>query len=368
MAEIKRFFECLLPVTVCNIECPYCYIIQENRRHMKLADLTYSPEHIANALRQSRLGGTCLISICGAGETMAQKEIVDIVKNILDEGHYVNITTNGTLSTRFDDLIKACAQNINRLHVSFSMHYLELKKRGWIELFFDNIRKVKDAGGSFLLQLNLCDEYIPYIEEIQELCLAQVGAYPQIALTRNEKTTPMSIMTERSEEEYYTEGARFNSPLFDFTTKNFMVKRKEFCYAGEWSGVLNLQSGELRKCYGSDIVANIFEDIEKPIPFEAVGNKCSNPYCINSSHFMSLGIIPSISTPSYGQLRNRKEAAWYNEDMENFLNSRLYNNNSEYSPVQKKRLFRKYTIRHIKRKLSQYRFYQLLYKLKENIK
>ena len=108
MAKIKRFFECLVPVSVCNLECPYCYIIQEDRRKMALADMPYSPEHIARALRPERVGGTCFISICGAGETLAQKEVVPIVGELLKEGHFVNITTNGTLSRRFDELIEAC--------------------------------------------------------------------------------------------------------------------------------------------------------------------------------------------------------------------------------------------------------------------
>ena len=56
MAKIKRFFECLVPVSVCNLECPYCYIIQEDRRKMTLADMPYSPEHIARALRPERVG------------------------------------------------------------------------------------------------------------------------------------------------------------------------------------------------------------------------------------------------------------------------------------------------------------------------
>ena len=33
MDKIKRFFECLIPVTICNLKCEYCYIIQEERTH-----------------------------------------------------------------------------------------------------------------------------------------------------------------------------------------------------------------------------------------------------------------------------------------------------------------------------------------------
>ena len=183
MAKIKRFFECLVPVSVCNLECPYCYIIQEDRRKMALADMPYSPEHIARALRPERVGGTCFISICGAGETLAQKEVVPIVGELLKEGHFVNITTNGTLSRRFDELIEACGENIGHLHLSFSMHYTELLRKGWVETFFDNIRKMRDAGASILLQLNLCDEYVPYIEEIQRLSMEKVGARPSFCPT-----------------------------------------------------------------------------------------------------------------------------------------------------------------------------------------
>lgn len=149
MAKIKRFFECLVPVSVCNLECPYCYIIQEDRRKMALADMPYSPEHIARALRPERVGGTCFISICGAGETLAQKEVVPIVGELLKEGHFVNVTTNGTLSRRFDELIEACGENIGHLHLSFSMHYTELLRKGWVEAFFDNIRKCATPGRPF---------------------------------------------------------------------------------------------------------------------------------------------------------------------------------------------------------------------------
>ena len=333
MARIKRFFECALPSSVCNLECSYCYVIQENKRAMKNEQLDYSPQYIARALSQERLGGVCWINLCASGETMAQKEIVPLVKALLLEGHFVSLTTNGTLSNKYDELITECSELLGHLHLAFSLHYVELNKRGWIERYFDNVSKMRDAGASVLVQFNLCDEYIPYLEEIKSLCLEKVGAYPQVALTRNEQTKPISIMTSLSAEEYYKIGQSFQSPLFDFTYKNFMVKRTEYCYAGEWSGVLNMKTGLLKKCYCGNEIINIFKDPDEPIPFSAVGYNCSSSYCINSSHFLSLGVIPDIKTPSYAQLRNRKEAAWYTEEMESFLHTRLYDNNEQHNLI-----------------------------------
>ena len=363
MEKIKRFLECLLPVTVCNLKCSYCYIIQENRRSMKLADMKYSPEHIAKALRKERLGGTALISICGAGETLTQPEVVDIVKYILKEGHFVNITTNGTLSNKFDAIITECKDYISRLHIAFSFHYLELKRKDLIEIFFNNVLKMKNAGASILVQINMCDEYIPHINDIKNICFEKIGAYPQAALTRDEEASPMKIHTKYSENEYLTQGAKFNSSLFDFTVKNFMKKRTEFCYAGDWSGTLDLQSGILKKCYDFPGGVNIFEDINSPIHFEAIGSRCHSPYCINSSHFMSLGVIPGIKTPSYAQLRNREEASWYTEEMKNFLNGKLSDSNKKYNAVRRCKINNngKFSIKGF---LSEFEFYQKLHEIK----
>ncbi len=335
MEQIKRFFECLIPGTVCNLECSYCYIIQENRRSMKLSNMPYSADHIAKALRRERVGGTCLISICGAGETLTQKEVPEIAAALLREGHFVNITTNGTLTQAFERLIDKCADNISHLHVSFSFHYVELKNRNMLDAFFHNINLIRNAGASFLYQFNLCDEYIPYLDDIKQISMDRVGALPQVALTRDESSRPMKIMSMLTDEEYYNIGKQFSSPLFDFTYNNFNVRRKEFCYAGDWSGVLNLQTGVLQKCYQNPECQNIFEDIEKPIKFEAVGKRCGNCYCINSSHFMSLGIIPEIETPTYSELRNRPEHNWHTPEMKSFLNTKLYSSNKEYSKLKK---------------------------------
>ena len=65
---IKRFVECLLPVTACNLKCSYCYVIQRNNRKMQQAVLKYTPEQIDRAMSKDRWGVT-YFSICGAGET-----------------------------------------------------------------------------------------------------------------------------------------------------------------------------------------------------------------------------------------------------------------------------------------------------------
>lgn len=330
----KRFIECLLPVTICNLKCSYCYIIQENRREMKYANLQYTPEHIAKAISPDRLGGISYISICGAGETLVQNEAIDIIFEILKTGHFVNVTTNGTISRQFDTILKFLKEYLERLHISFSFHYIELKKRNLLDVFFKNVNKMKEYGASVLVQFNLTDEYVPYLDEIKKLCIDKVGALPQVCATRKE-FPETSLFTDLSKAEYLDKGKNFASPLFEFTMNNFNKKIKDFCYAGDWSGVLNLATGELRKCYGCFDSQNIFEDLNKPINFEAIGKHCKLPYCINSSHFLSLGTIPSRQTPSYYMLRNREKGEWYSNRMSNFLNHKLQEINAQYSILKK---------------------------------
>jgi len=335
LEKMKRFIECLVPVTTCNLKCSYCYIMQEERRTERLPDFKYSAEHIGKALSKERLGGTCYISICGAGETLVPKEMPDIIKHILQQGHYVNITTNGTLNKRFDEILTCPKELLGRLHFAFSFHYLELMRLNKIDDFFENIKEVKNSGCSFLVQINLCDEYIPYLEEIKTICEENIGAAPQVAATRNEHTKKIMLMTKYTVDDYKKLGDMFKSPLFNFSMKNFMVKRKEFCYAGDWSFKLYLDTGIMKKCYDSFSTQNIFKDLKKPIKFKAVGKNCKSPYCVNSTHFMSLGVIPEIPTPSYADLRDRPEAKWYTPRMKAFLNIKLFNSNKKYNSFQK---------------------------------
>lgn len=322
--KIKCFVECALPTTVCNLKCSYCWVDQAKILRDKLNDFDFPVEQIVQALSIKRFGGKCLFSLCAFGETLLQKNLTELVAGLIRNGHYVNLTTNGTVSIKFNELLEACKENISHLHFSFSFHYIELKKKDLINVFFDNIDKVRKAGASFLLQINLVDEYIPYIDDIKKMCIERVGALPQAALTRDQIES-MKICSALDKEEYYKTGKRFNSPLFEITYKNFNVKRNEFCYAGAWSFVLDMKTGILKQCYSSPFAQNIFINTETSIVRKPIGYHCTSCYCVNSSHFMALGVIPTIKTPTYACLRNRKTifGSWMSEDFYNFTNQKL---------------------------------------------
>lgn len=335
MDKIKRFFECLVPASACNMECSYCYVIQRNERKKNWKyQFKYSAETIGKSLTKERLGGQCYFSICGAGETLMPKEVPDIIYRLLDNGHFVNVTTNGTLTKRFDFILKFPAEYLERLHFAFSFHYLELIPDR-LDVFFNNVKKVRDAGCSFIVQLNLVDSYIPHLDEIKKICMARLGALPQIVATRKETDINSEVVfyTDKLESDYFRIGKDFGSPLFDFTIGNLGVRRRGFCYAGDWSGTLNLATGVLSKCYASNLHQNIFNDPSRPINFGAVGEHCQSLFCFNASHFIALGVMPSVNVPSYSHLRNREEANWYSPRMRSFLSQKLYNNNDLYSGV-----------------------------------
>lgn len=338
MDKIVKFIECLVPVTICNLKCDYCYIIQENRRKNQMPKFKYTPKQIREALRKERLGGVAYISICGAGETLVADEVIDIAKELLEEGHYINITTNGTLNNKFDKIIEEIPQeNLSKMHFAFSLHYLELKNKNLLDNFSRNIKLVRENGCSYTLQMNLYDKYTENITEIKNYCKRNFGFLPQLAATRDEtqkNNDGIRLYTKKSQKEYQDDGKSFNSELFDYTMKNFRKKREEFCYAGDWSFLLDLATGEMRKCYCSRKKIDIMKNPNKKIKFEAIGKNCESSYCINSSHFLSLGVIPELDKePTYAQLRKRKDS--YSQQMTQILNQKLYENNKEYKNLRK---------------------------------
>ncbi len=186
MNTIKKFFECTVPVSSCNLRCSYCYVMQENRRDIKTDDFILPPEEIGRAFAKTRTGGISLFNLCGFGETLIPEQMPEIIYYLLKEGHFVNVTNNGTMTERIKEMMGFPREYLSRLCFSFSFHYLELIKRDKLQTFIENVKLTRSHGCSAVIQLNMADEYMERIEEIKELCRLEFGAYPQIALTRKE--------------------------------------------------------------------------------------------------------------------------------------------------------------------------------------
>lgn len=358
MDKIKRYIDCYIPVTTCTLRCPYCYITQHRLFEGALPKFKYSSEHVRKALSKERLGGTCLINMCAGGETLLAKEVLDYARALLEEGHYVMIVTNGTISKRFDEIAAFPRELTKHLFFKFSYHYLEFKKRNLMDRFFDNIRKVRDAGCSFTLELTPSDDAIPFIDDIKAIAERELGAINHVTIARDEKDdNELPMMTSLPRDKYIATWGTFNSMMFDYKLTIFGDKRKEFCYAGDWSFYLNMVTGVMTQCYKSYTSHNIFENPDKTIPFQAIGRHCMEHHCYNGHSFIVLGDIPELKSPTYAELRNRvckDHTEWLQPDVKAFFSSKLYESNKEYTPIQKilsdmkiERIKAKYKIRKI---------------------
>ena len=341
MDKIKRYLEVNIPVTTCTLRCDYCYITHHRLFEGPLPKFKYSPQHVRKALSVKRLGGKCLINMCASGETLLAPNITEYIYELLEEGHYVSIVTNATVSKRFEELEKIPKHLLSHLFFKFSYHYTQLKKRGLLETFFNNVCRMRDSGASFTLEATPSDEWIPYIDEMKEIAIKHVGAVNHITIARDERdSTKLPILTKMSKEKYIKTWSVFNSTLFNYKMSIFENKRTEFCYAGAWSLFLNLQTGIARQCYKSDFVQNIFEDLSKPIEWRAVGNNCKEHHCYNGHSFIVLGCIPELSrnAPTYAQERNRTcndGSEWLQPAMKAFMSTKLYESNKEFNWWQK---------------------------------
>lgn len=340
MDKMKRYIDCYIATETCNLRCHYCYITQNKKFNNKIVEFRYSPQEIRKALSVPRLGGKCLLNMCAGGETLIAENLIDVVKELLEEGHYVMIVTNGTLSKRFEKISKLPKELLNHLFFKFSFHYLELVRINMLDEFFKNIELMKKSGASFTVEITPSDELEPYIEEIKEISMKKLGALPHITIGRKD-LGDIPALTEHSFEEYIKIWQTFDSELFNYKTKIFGEKRNEFCYAGEWSGYLNLVTGDLMQCYYGRKVDNIYENIEEPIKFMAIGNNCESPHCYNGHSFLAFGDIPELISPTYNDIRNRvctDGSEWLTTDMKNFMSSKLIESNSEYDKNEKRQI------------------------------
>lgn len=337
MRQIKRLINCQIPLTACNLNCSYCYVSHHRTPRNYMVSFQYSPEYIGKALSVKRLGGVCLMNLCGEGETLIPKELPRIIEELLKQGHYLEVVTNGTLTHRFNEIIKMDRILLSRLEFKFSFHYMELNRKKMTDVFFDNINLVKKSGCSFTVEITPHDELIPYIDDIKRFSLKKVGALPHLTVARDEANS-MRLLTRLSRKEFVDTWNTFESPMFNFKMSTFGVKRKEYCYAGDWVLNVRLDTGNTKQCYCTRFEQNIFENINKPIAFLPIGNNCRLPHCMNSHALLTLGAIPEINGITYADVRNRKcdnGSEWLRPNVKKFFCGKLYESNKQFGSMQK---------------------------------
>lgn len=302
--------------------------------------LNYRISHIRKALSRERLGGTCLLNLCGSGETLLAPYIVELTRELLEEGHYVMLVTNGLPTKRIKELTDNIPLELQRhLMLKISFHFMELKSKGLLDKYFDNIHLIERSGISFTMELTPSDDQIPYIDEIKEVCLKNIGALCHITVARDRTKPGIPILSSLSREEYIMVWGQFDSPLFDFKMQIFGEPRKEFCNNGIWGGCINLKNGSFSQCYGLS-PTSIFDNPSAPIDFCPIG-KCKKAHCYNGHSWLTLGMIPELVTPTYLEMRDRVTADgrhWVGEEMREFLSQKLGDNNEQLTARAKRQI------------------------------
>lgn len=338
MEEIKKYIECYIETETCNLKCHYCYIAQQNKFSSQVIEFSHTPVEIREALSAPRLGGICLLNFCAGGETLLAESVLPVVKELAEEGHYITIVTNGTVKKRFQEVITWPDEIQEHVFFKFSFHYLELKRLNMLRTFFENVKMIADSMCSYTVELVADDEYVPYIDDIKAICLENLGVLCHVTIPRDDRTGGIELLSKYSMEEFYNIWSVFDSALFEYKYSIFKKKRTEFCYAGAWSYSLNLNSGDYRQCYWSDVLGNIYESGKTVLNEYPVGTHCELAHCYNGHAFLTLGDIPGLDTITYAETRNRLEGTaneWLKPKMKKALSCKLYESNREYDEHQK---------------------------------
>ena len=94
----------------------------------EMPEWQYSPEYIGEALNKERLGGGCYFSLCAGGETLLHPNMPSLIKNLLKQGHFVNVTNNGTISKAFVENRTQRGFETVTFRVFSSLHRIEKKE------------------------------------------------------------------------------------------------------------------------------------------------------------------------------------------------------------------------------------------------
>lgn len=303
MDKISKLLLCEMPVYTCNLRCEYCYITNQKLWGNGFQKPNHSVEDIVKALSKERIGGYAFINLCGNGETLIPHESIELAYGWAKEGHYVEIVTNGTLTKRFEEIAEFPKDVLSNITFKFSFHYKELKDKNLLDVFFSNVWMIHVAGASFTVELTPYDSIENDKDEILKVCYENLGSACHLTIARDDMKNGIPVMSKKTFEDYCDAWDGFSEGMFDFKKEIFGIKREEFCYAGLNSLNIRLLNGDFSKCYSSPIIGNIFDNMDSPIDFKAIGH-CPLPHCYNGHAHLTFGLVPSLNTPSYYYVRN----------------------------------------------------------------
>lgn len=327
----KRFINCYVDTQACNFRCEYCYIGQRKVFDNRMFRCIYPLEVMKKATSVQRLGGICIFNLCAGGETLLSLDIIPVIKMLLENGHNVSIVTNGTITRAMDLIMEFEPEFMELLYFKVSFHFFELKRSGLMNVFFQNVQKVKELGISFSVDITPHDELIPYIDEIKVLFEERLGAWPHISVARDTTSKELSILSKMEKKEYKKTWSVFDSDKFDYKIEEFLHPHHEYCCAGNLSFSLELATGNCRMCDGapdpkSMDFYNLYDNPEEPVPFREIGTGCPTAHCYNCHALLTLGTIPELATPTYTSMLDRTDGEgkhWLTDVMREFYSHRL---------------------------------------------
>lgn len=344
---MKKIILFAIPMSICNFRCSYCYLAQRDEHYQGvMPEFKYTPEQFGRACSIERVGGASFGNFTATGETLLTKDIDLYIKEFIKQGHYAEVVTNLTVTPVIEKMLSWDKELLKRLEFKCSFHYLELKQKGMLERFAQNVNKIWEAGASATIEITPSDELIPYIEEVKQFSLDKFGALPHLTIARDDRTKNIDYLTKLPMNQYEKVWSQFHSEFWEFKRRIFGKKQTDFCYAGKWSVHVNLATGDMKQCYWSKVYGNLFENMDLPIPEAPIG-KCRIAHCYNGHMLMAAGLIPELVKKDdvrYGDLRNRvKEdgSDWLQPELKQAFNIRVNDENQELSAITK----RKYLIK-----------------------
>lgn len=299
--------------------------------------MKYSPEEVARALSPERLGGKACFNICAQGETLLFKQLDAYLKPLVEDGHFVEIVTNCTITPMLDKILSWDKELLAHVEFKCSFHYLELKKRKMLELFARNVNKIWEAGASATVEITPSDELIPYIDEVKDFSLKNFGTLPHITVARDMRTHNIDILSKLPKDEYYKLWGQFDSTFFNYKASIFGKRQEEFCYAGIWSAVIDLSNGQAQVCYRNKKLGDVFANPESDFPTWPAG-KCTLPHCYNGHFWLTFGNIPDATELTYADMRNRvlpDGREWLQPKLKDAWRSKLRDSNVELTDAEK---------------------------------